>query len=678
MVLSLTPLERTEIRWAPGEREACLATLPLTEEEAVREARRADERAMFLRGGIIPIHTGRYLELEDLPVLAQGNLGGAFVSHHDLLRLALARHGEAALPTLLRVFATWPREVMAVLDRVDATAVASFLGSLGGNLAGFLDLWARSHAETAALALLPAALGPDGEPRNAALKTLRLLRKHGEHAAIAKAGRAYGETATTELDALFAPPPLPPKAPKIPGFVAVDALPVLTADGEPLPRQALDRLLQLSTLLPQECARAALDTALPELDRGPLADLAEALLRQWLAADAPTKEKWVLYAAALLGDDRAVRALVARLGEWSEAGLAARAKLALDAVVSIGSDVALMHVSFLTRSKGSLKKAAAAALERYRESAGLSEDELADRTVPDLGLDARGTMSFDYGARSYRAGFDEDLQPYVVDHAGTRASALPRPTKADDPAKAARAQELWRALKAETKALAAAEMRRLERAMVRGRTWDRAAFERYFLTHPLMQHLARRLVWGIEDAGGPSTFRIAEDGTLSTDRDEAFTLPDRARMCIVHPLAIGAEVRARWSTLLADYRIIQPFDQIGRELFTPTPEERGASTTDRWKGRVALGERFFSLKHRGWRFADYDMSKPVGDETFPIEATLRTEPGLHFLSGKPEDQTLGELSLGTSKEGAVPTFGDVHPIAASELFRDVDALLRRT
>lgn len=633
---------------------------------------------MFLRGGIIPIQTGRYLELEDLPVLAQGNLGGAFVSHHDLLRLALARDGAAALPTLFQVFVTWPREVMAVLHRVDATSVAAFLRSLPGNFVGYFDIWARGHAETAALALLPAALGPDGDARNAALKTLRLLRKNGDQRAIEAAGQAYGDAAVAEIEALFAPPPLPPKAPKIPAFVDLEALPSVTTGGEPLPREAMLRLLQLSTLLPQECARAVVDSILPALDRGPLADLAEALLRQWIAAEAPTKEKWVLYAAALLGDDRAVRALVARLGEWSEAGLAARAKLALDAVVSIGSDVALMHVSFLTRSKGGLKKAAAAALDRYREGAGLSEDELADRTVPDLGLDARGTMCFDYGPRSYRAGFDQDLQPYVVDHEGARASALPRPNKADDPEKAARAQELWRALKAETKALAAAEVRRLERAMVRGRTWDRPAFERYFLTHPLMQHLARRLVWGVDGAHGPWTFRIAEDATLSTDQDEPYQLPEGPRIRIVHPLALTAEVRGRWSTLLADYRIIQPFEQIGRELFAPTAEERGASTTERWKGRIALGERFFSLKHRGWRFADYDMGKSVGDETLAIEATLRTEPGLQFLAGKPEDQTLGALSLGTSTEGATPTFGDLHPIAASELFRDVDALLRQS
>ena len=93
--------------------------------------------------------------------------------------------------------------------------------------------------------------------------------------------------------------------------------------------------------------------------------------------------------------------------------------------------------------------------------------------MPDLGLDAHGTMLFDYGPRSYRAGFYQDLQPYVVDHAGAQTSALPRPNKTDDAEKAARAQDLWRALKAETKALAAAEVRRLERAMVHGRIWDR-------------------------------------------------------------------------------------------------------------------------------------------------------------------------------------------------------------
>jgi hypothetical protein len=692
--LSLVPIERAIIAWAPNEKQTAAAPHVYALGEFERELKRAEERDAFLRGGIIPISVGRFLELEDLPLLARGHVSGRFVSHHDLLRPALARRGEAAIPTLLSLMAAWPHEITDVLHRVDATSVARFFFDARTTMKSAYERWSRAHAETTALALLPAALGPDGDARKDALAALRALRKAGCEGGIRSAAALYGDGAREEIDALFAPPRLPAKPPKLPAFVDADTLSPIAlvrdahaanGDATTLPRDAMMRLLQLATLLPQECARAALDSALPALDRAGLADLADALLARWLAVEAPPKEKWIIFAAALFGDDRAVRALVGRAVEWSEAKLSARAKLAIEAIVAIGSDVALMHVSFLARKKGGPRAAANAALEKFREDEDLSEDELADRTVPALGLDTRGTMLFDYGARSFRAGFDEELRPFVVDANGVRTASLPRASKADDEAKVASAQALWQSLKDETKALSAEQIRRLERAMITRRAWDRAAFERYFIAHPLMQHLAQRLVWRVFDAIGsfdspraPAlTFRIAEDRTFSNDEDAPCVLAEDARIGVVHPLELTEVQRARWSTILSDYQIIQPFAQIGRELFAPTEEEATGSKTARFVGKRALGARFFSLKHRGWRFLDYDMSKSVGEEAGQVEAMLHTEPGLFFLASKPEDQTLGELTLrGRGTNASAPTFGSLSAIAASELFRDVDALLR--
>ena len=66
----------------------------------------------------------------------------------------------------------------------------------------------------------------------------------------------------------------------------------------------------------------------------------------------------------------------------------------------------------------------------------LSPDELEDRTAPDLGLDDQGTLLLDFGPRAFRVGFDEHLVPFVRTAEGERLAALPRPTKADDAAKA--------------------------------------------------------------------------------------------------------------------------------------------------------------------------------------------------------------------------------------------------
>jgi Domain of unknown function (DUF4132) len=197
-----------------------------------------------------------------------------------------------------------------------------------------------------------------------------------------------------------------------------------------------------------------------------------------------------------------------------------------------------------------------------------------------------------------------------------------------------------------------------------------------------MQHLARRLVWGAGIAGDPphkagSTFRIAEDATLSDATDAHYTLPENARINIVHPMVLSPDDKMRWEGILSDYEIIQPFGQLAREQFVPTQEERGISTSKRWVGQLAKGARFFSLQHRGWTFVDYGLGKSVGSDGFDVTASLHTDPGLEFLAGRPEDQTLGELSLrGTNAVGSAATFGDLHAVVVSELFRDIDALLR--
>ena len=103
--------------------------------------------------------------------------------------------------------------------------------------------------------------------------------------------------------------------------------------------------------------------------------------------------------------------------------------------MSIGSDVSLMHLNRLAQTaptKG-LKTRAQERIADLAEARGLTMEELADRLVPDLGLDEDGTMWFDFGPRRFQVGFDELLAPFVKDESGSRLRALPKPNSKDDP-----------------------------------------------------------------------------------------------------------------------------------------------------------------------------------------------------------------------------------------------------
>jgi hypothetical protein len=83
-----------------------------------------------------------------------------------------------------------------------------------------------------------------------------------------------------------------------------------------------------------------------------------------------------------------------------------------------------------------------------------------------------------------------------------------------------------------------------------------------WIDNALMKHLARGIVW--MDQRTLTSFRVADDGSLSTSNDVAFTLAADATVMVLHPLRAPQSEIDRWRLLFADCRIIQPFAQLER------------------------------------------------------------------------------------------------------------------
>jgi len=613
---------------------------------------------------IVRIDAATNLEMEDL-VRAMQRCEKRFVEHYAIAHVAIAKYGLAVLDALFALLSKAPACALDALRHVDSLRVASWLAPYEEM---FLD-WASFHPVTAALSLLPAALG-DSKDRKIAQKTLSHMRKNGHEQAIRDAAALYGPDASAEIDALFAPEPLPSRAPSLPEFVSLVKLPMpLTKEGEIIGEEPRARLVQLLSLLPLEAARDAIDQVKAGCDADSLATLGVALADEWVEAGAETKHKWALLAAGALGDDIAARKLAEWTVEWAKAKIHARSRVALEALSLVGTDVALMHTDRIARTmKGALRTNAAATLDEIAKARNLSQEELGDRLVPSLGLDPSGSTWLDFGARRFRVSFDEALVPELFDVAGERLARLPRANKDDDEAKAARAIATFKGLQSDAKKIAPDQVRRLERAMCTERSWSVAEFRTFFIEHPLMVHLARRLVWLTDNS---IAFRIIEDRTFAGEDDRERTIPGDARIRIAHPISIASSVGA-WSTTFTDYLIVQPFPQLGRETYALTAEERESHVITRFEERPVPGSRFFALKNRGWGFYDYAIGKVLRGGYI---AMLDSDPGLGFLQSKPEDQKLGELTL-RRESGSPAKFGDLSRIDASELVRDVELLVK--
>ena len=232
----------------------------------------------------------------------------------------------------------------------------------------------------------------------------------------------------------------------------------------------------------------------------------------------------------------------------------------------------------------------------------LTTEDLADVSVPDLGLDDDGRALLDFGPRRFVLTLGDDLMPRIVDGEGHPVKAV-RALKSDDPAKAQISVERLRSLKKNLTEVARRSAFRLEQAMVTGRRWRADFFRLAIAGHPLLGRIARRLVWAREGVRSTERLlvRIAEDGTFADRDDHEQIIEAHHHLRLVHALELDAEETRAWGDVLGDYAMIQPFPQIGRRVFAPTADERAGTELTRFRGlpvlQMALQGR---LVARGW------------------------------------------------------------------------------
>ncbi|HYC90672.1 MAG TPA: DUF4132 domain-containing protein [Thermoanaerobaculia bacterium] len=607
----------------------------------------------------------------------------------------LAKFEVRALPTLLRYVAASPARRLELLIPFRAPAAAPLVADALAKLKTARPVarrWLLRHAEAAAIGLIPPAVGPRGAARDAAANALRFLAANGQEEIVMATAARYGAEAEAAVREVLDFDPLllfPPKLPALPNFWqhGTFARPLLRGSGKALPSSAMNALATMLAFSSLEEPYAGIADVKEACEPASLGAFAWDVFSAWLDAGAPAKEAWALDALGHLGDDACARRLAPLIREWPGETAHARAVAGLDVLAAIGSDVALMHLNGIAQKvkfKG-LQERAREKIGDLAERRGLTAEELADRLVPDLGLEDDGSMTLDFGPRSFRVGFDEHLRPYVRDAEGKELPDLPRPGKSDDAEKGREATERWKALKKDAKTLAAQQILRLELAMCSRRRFDAAVFRQFFVEHPLVQHLVRRVVWGAYDETDTllSTFRVSEDRTYADAHDDAYELPEGARVGVVHPYELADDVAQAWGQLFGDYEILQPWEQLGREVYGIEDDERGAKILTRWDGIDLPTTSVLRLNQRGWRRG------PAGDGGYatcyckPLpsghEVRLELEPGIDAGAVlQEEEQTLGEVmitSAGDSWQPApVMAFGELDPILFSEIVRDLEAL----
>lgn len=603
-----------------------------------------------------------------------------------------ARHGLSCLPGLVNYASARAEDGLAVALPFRSAKLAPIAAHALKNLKkakANAILWLKSHPETAITALIPPAFGKDRVPRENAQAALRWLAQNGYLESLHETARRYGDETAQAAEQLLSTDPVqivPAKMPKLPAFFVPAAFrrPVLHS-GAALPLSALEYLGNMLTISTVAEPYIGLETVKAVCTRDSLAEFAWNVFEAWMSAGAPSKEGWAFAALGLLGNDETARRLAPKIREWPGEAAHARAVAGLDLLAAIGTDVALMHLNGIAskvKFKG-LQDKGKEKIAQVAEARGFTTEELADRLVPDLGLDENGTAELDFGPRRFFVGFDETLKPFVKDADGARIKDLPKPNKADNEALAGAAVERYKVIKKDAKSIASLQIIRLEQAMCTRRRWSAGSFKLFFLDHPLMRHLARRLVWGVYREGRfTNAFRVAEDLTLANAQDDLFDLPETVDIGVAHVLEMPEDLSRDFGQIFADYEILQPFRQLGRETYTLTDEERQKGSIERFKNKKVATGSVMGLTNRGWERGEAQDAGWVGwfRKRLPggLEAELNIEPGtiVGDLSYEPE-QTIPNILIrrtGTWDNNGLINIAELDPIIVSEIIRDGDLL----
>ncbi|MBK7053082.1 MAG: DUF4132 domain-containing protein [Rhodoferax sp.] len=502
----------------------------------------------------------------------------------------------------------------------------------------------------------------------------------------------YGQGMVDALQALLSADPLlvlPGRMPKLPDFFNAAAFhrPELL-NGQPLPPEAVEHIGLMLAISKLDAPYAGLEIVRQTCTRASLAAFAWDLFQVWLHSGTPASYNWAFTALGLLGDDETARRLAPLVREWPGQSATARAVTGLDMLVAIGSDVALMHLNGIAAKikYKPLQQKAREKIHDLAEARGFTTEELADRLVPRLGLDEASALVLDFGPRQFTIAFDETLKPIVKNAEGVRLKDLPKPNQSDNSTLATEATDRFKKIKKDAKTIASLQLLRLESAMVLRRRWTAADFNTLLLGHPVMRHLAACLVWGVYDTDQPDgslqqNFRIAEDWTLADADDNLYALPHDVFVGLSHRLEMPTETVAEFGQIFADYEILQPFKQLGRETYALTPEEQQSNVLTRFASRVLNTASVMGLANKGWESVEHgggwlgEYRKLLGEEH---QVTVQLTPGT--IMGDPTHEPRQKLPTVTLSErnrynpNASLNFGSLDVILVSEFLRDLELL----
>ena len=226
-------------------------------------------------------------------------------------------------------------------------------------------------------------------------------------------------------------------------------------------------------------------------------------------------------------------------------------------------------------------------LGRYAELRGMSEDTFRDTILSELDLDKDGKKRYDLGNTTVEVTLLDDLTVGLYDLGeGKAVKSIPKENA--DPAKYEVAKADCDGIKKNAKKIANARHSALFAAFLKGKAFKAEDWKTVHETNPLLNRVARLLVW----AQGKKTFTLTADGPVDS-LGKPYAVTDKP-VKVAHPMEMKPAEIGAWQMYFTSRGLKQPFAQVWEPVIDPT-----VINEDRYSGAVLPLYRFVGKEKHG-------------------------------------------------------------------------------
>ena len=306
------------------------------------------------------------------------------------------------------------------------------------------------------------------------------------------------------------------------------------------------------------------------LDNKSLSDAMENVYNAW---NEDNKTKSILYPYCIFANNNQLDKLYQKAKEIGSS----RSKLScfmLEAIALSGTKkgFGLVYEASRKFKQSSVRNRCSEILFNITKRLGISKEAFADKVIPDFNFNKDGVRIVESSGTKFKITLKSDFTISIFDEIKNKEfKTFPKDFPED-------AKKELSKIKSEINKVLKTQTERMQLVFMDARKWTVTEWKEVFFENPFMKAFAIKLIWGIYDKNNNllNTFRYMEDGSFNNIDDEEIIIDDNSLITLISPVEIKKELILKWKNQLADYDIVQPFNQLSEytkeDLISKIPE----------------------------------------------------------------------------------------------------------